>query len=37
MTILRGKVIYDENKGWLGEKGQGRFIKRTAPDSAFFD
>ena len=37
ITILRGKVIYDEYKGWLGEKGQGRFIKRTAPDSAFFD
>lgn len=36
ITILRGKIIFDENKGWLGEKGQGRFIKRNAPDSEFF-
>ncbi len=36
MTILRGKIIYDENKGWLGKKGEGRFVKRESPNPYFF-
>ena len=27
-VILRGKLIVDGSK-WLGEKGEGRFIKRS--------
>ncbi len=36
MTLLRGKVIFDEKKGFLGEKGSGRFIRRNEPDESFF-
>ena len=35
-TILRGKVIFDVQKGWLGEKGAGQFLKRNIPDEEFF-
>lgn len=36
ITILRGKVIYDTIKGWQGEKGSGRFVKRNPPSPEFF-
>ena len=36
MTVLRGKIIFCEKRGWLGEKGAGRFIARKEPDGNLF-
>jgi dihydropyrimidinase len=36
MTILRGKVIFKRDGGWLGQKGGGKFLFRQTADSDFF-
>jgi dihydropyrimidinase len=36
MTLFRGNVIYSNENGWLGKKGQGRFILRKKTDQTFF-
>ncbi len=36
MTLLRGRIIFSCNKGWMGEKGGGKFLKRKTADPDFF-
>ncbi|MGM0600480.1 MAG: dihydropyrimidinase [Candidatus Rifleibacteriota bacterium] len=36
MTLFRGNVIYGENLGWKGQKGQGKFLERKKTDQTFF-
>lgn len=36
MTFLRGRLIYSQQKGWMGQKGGGRFLFRKTAEADFF-